>query len=229
MAKKIKPLIRRKVRITKKRNFFVHPSAVVEDGVAIGDGTKIWRLSQVRKGSKLGKNCIVGRSVFIDLDSQIGDNVKIQNNAIIYHQAIIENGVFIGPNVCFTNDKIPRAVNPDGSLKSADDWQASTIRVGEGAAVGAHSVITPGVTIGEWAMAGAGSVITKDVPAHALVFGNPAKIHDFVCKCGKKLQKIGENNDVVVTKCSCGEEIIIPKSIYKLKEEKREKRRIWIK
>jgi acetyltransferase-like isoleucine patch superfamily enzyme len=136
--------------------------------------------------------------------------------------------VFVGPNVCFTNDKIPRAVNSDGTLKSADDWEVSTIKIGEGAAIGAHSVITPGVTIGRWAMTGSGSVVTKDVPDHALVFGNPARIKDFVCKCGKRLNKIGENDNVVVTKCECGIEIIVPKEIYKLRENNQPKRRIWL-
>jgi acetyltransferase-like isoleucine patch superfamily enzyme len=229
MAKREKPLIQRKVRITKKRSFFAHHSAVVEDDVTIGEGTKIWHQSQVRKGAKIGQNCIIGKSVFIDHDLQIGDNVKIQNNAVLYHPAIIEDGVFVGPGVSLTNDRLPRAINPDETLKSADDWQVATTTIKKGAAIGANCVINPGLTIGEWAMAGSGSVVTKNVPAHALVFGNPARIRDFVCKCGKKLQKIGENKDVVVTKCTCGEEIVIPKEVYKLKEEKKEKRRIWIK
>ncbi len=217
--------MRKSVKLTK---YFVHKTAIIEDNVEIGDGTKIWHQSQIRKGSKLGKNCIVGKAVFIDFDSQIGENVKIQNNAILYHQAIIEDGVFVGPNVCLANDKLPRAINPDGTLKSGDDWEVSKTLIKKGAAIGASSVITPGVTVGSWAMAGSGSVITKDIPEHALVYGNPARIHDFVCKCGKKLQKIGENDDDIVTKCSCGEEIIIPKNIYQLREEKREKRRIWL-
>ncbi|MDO8676509.1 MAG: acyltransferase [Candidatus Azambacteria bacterium] len=210
------------------KKYFIHPTAVIEDDVTLGEGTKIWHLSQVRRGSKLGKNCIVGRSVFIDFESKIGDNVKIQNNAILYHETIIEDGVFIGPNVCLTNDRQPRAINPDETLKSADDWEVATTLIQKGAAIGANSVITPGITIGKWVMSGSGSVITKDIPDHALVYGNPARIKGFVCKCGKKLQKIGENNDVVVTKCSCGEEIIIPRNIYRLKEENKNKRRIWL-
>lgn len=196
--------------------FFIHPTANVEDGVKIGENTKIWHYSQVRNGSKLGRNCIVANSVFIDEKSVIGDNVKIQNRAIIYHQAIIGNGVFIGPNVCFTNDKVPRAVNPDGSLKSADDWEVSTIRIGEGAAIGAHSCITPGVEVGKWAMAGSGSVITKDVPNFALVFGNPARIRGFVCKCGKRLENIiKKNRENVIFACGCGLTTIIPRKNYK--------------
>lgn len=215
-----------------KKDYFVHPSAFIEDEVEIGQGTKIWHQSQVRKGAKLGKNCVVGKSVFIDFNSQIGDNVKIQNNAMLYHQTIIEDGVFIGPNVVLTNDRRPRAINPDGSFKSADDWEISTMTIKEGAAIGGHSVVTPGVTIGCWAMAGSGSVITRDVPDFALIYGNPARIHGFVCKCGKKLEKMknppagGQKN--IKFSCSCGQVIEIPPEIYKLKVENSPKRKIWI-
>ena len=199
-----------------ENNYFTHPTAIIEDDVTIGDGTKIWHFAQVRKGTKLGKNCVVGNSVFIDESSVIGDNCKIQNHAIVYHQAIIENGVFIGPNVCFTNDKQPRAINPDGSFKSADDWVSSTIKIGTGAAIGGHSCITPGVTIGKWAMAGSGSVITKDIPDYGLVYGNPARIRGFVCACGEKLAEIVEENDEnIVFKCKCGENITIKQEDYK--------------
>lgn len=197
------------------KKYFVHETAIVEDGVELGEGTKVWHFAQVRKNAKLGKNVVVGNSVFIDEGSIIGDNCKIQNHAILYHQAILENGVFIGPNVCFTNDKQPRAINPDGSFKSADDWEASTIKIGTGAAIGGHSCITPGVTIGQWAMAGSGSVITKDVPDYGLVYGNPAKIHGFVCACGKKLTAVvSEEGEFVTFKCECGEEVKIEKEFY---------------
>lgn len=202
--------------MSEEKPYFTHPTSNIEDGVVIGEGTKIWAYAHVRGGTKIGKNCIVSEGVFIDSDSIIGDNCKIQNHAIVYHQAILEDGVFIGPNVCFTNDKQPRAINPDGSLKSADDWEASTIKIGRGAAIGAHSAITPGVTVGKWAMAGSGSVITKDVPDYALVYGNPAKIHGFVCACGKKLSDIvSEEGEMVILKCECGEEVEISKKVYK--------------
>lgn len=217
----------------KSNDFFIHPTAIVEDNVTIGKGTKIWHFAQVRGGTVFGENCIVGNSAFIDTDSQIGNNVKIQNHAIVYHQALISDGVFIGPNVCFTNDKRPRAINPDETIKSSDDWEVSTIRIGKGAAIGGHSTITPGTNIGQWAMAGSGSVITKDVPNHALVFGNPARIHGFVCKCGKKLEKITKKDEKNIhLQCTCGEEVIISKEIYKLKVENGQsanrRRKIWI-
>lgn len=216
-------------KIPKQSKYFAHSTATIEKDVVIGDGTKIWADAHVRAGSKIGQSCIIAEGVFIDADSIIGNNVKIQNHAIIYHQAIIADGVFIGPKVCFTNDKQPRAINPDGTLKSADDWEVATIKIGYGSAIGAHSVITPGVTIGEWAMAGSGSVITKDVPDYALVFGNPARIHGFVCKCGKKLENIIKKDITdVIFACECGEAINIKRENYKLLTNQEPKKRIWL-
>lgn len=229
MSKQTKQLDKKVKSVKKEQDFFIHPTAIVEDGVTIGKGTKIWHFAQVRGGTVLGENCIIGNSAFVDSDSQIGNNVKIQNHAIVYHQALISDGVFIGPNVCFTNDKQPRAINPDETIKGADDWEVSTIKIGKGAAIGGHSTITPGVTIGEWAMSGSGSVITKDVPDHALVFGNPARVRGFVCRCGKKLNKIIQKDDKKITfQCTCGEEVNIPTEIYKLKIDNSPKRKIWI-
>lgn len=206
---------KREKKSTKPR-FFLHPTAIIEDNVSIGAGTKIWHFAQVRTGAKIGRNCIISNSVFIDAEAIIGDNCKIQNHAIIYHPCVVEDGVFIGPNVCLTNDKLPRAITPDGILRSAQDWQSSKITLRHGASIGAHSVITPGVTIGEWAMAGSGSVITRDVPDHALIYGNPARIHGFVCQCGQRLEKIiKRNKNEIVFKCECGGKIKIEKKVYK--------------
>jgi len=230
MPTKFKKQPNKKAKLSKKSSdFFIHPTAVVEDKVDIGSGTKIWHFAQLRSGAKLGKNCIISNSVFIDTDTVIGDNVKIQNHAIIYHQAIVGNGVFIGPNVCFTNDKVPRAINPDGSLKKATDWEISTLKIGDGAAIGGQAVIIPGITIGQWAMVGSGSVVTHDVPDYALVYGNPARLHGFVCRCGKKLQNIIQKNAKNIKfKCPCGEEVEIPIKIYRLKVDNLPKKKIWL-
>ena len=142
----------------------IHTSAEVSENAILGDGTSIWHQSQVREGAQIGQNCILGKGVYIDTGVSLGDNVKIQNYVSIFHGVTIEDGVFIGPHVCFTNDLRPRAINPDGTLKAADDWDLSETLIKHGAALGANSTVRCGVTIGEWAMVGSGSVITKDVP-----------------------------------------------------------------
>lgn len=175
-----------------QKNARIHPTAEVSPQAEIGAKSMIWHQAQVREGARLGCNCIVGKGAYIDFDVQIGDNVKVQNGVAIYHGATIEDGVFLGPYACLTNDKLPRAVNPDGSLKGADDWVASPILVCEGAAIGARAVVLPGVTIGRWAMVGAGAVVTRDVPDYGLVWGNPARLRGFVCPCGERLRDAGE-------------------------------------
>jgi acetyltransferase-like isoleucine patch superfamily enzyme len=186
----------------------IHPTAEVSDKVEIGEGSSIWHHAQVREGVKIGRNCIIGKGVYVDAGVPIGDNVKIQNYVSVYHGVAIEDGVFIGPHVCFTNDMRPRAINPDGSLKAADDWVLSETRIQRGAALGANSTIRCGITIGEWAMVGSGSVVTKDVPAHGLVYGNPARLRGFVCACGELIEKESQTGESVIGKCpKCGRTI----------------------
>jgi acetyltransferase-like isoleucine patch superfamily enzyme len=166
----------------------IHSTAEVSPRASIGPGTSIWNQAQVREGVRIGSGCVIGKNAYIDADVVIGDNVKIGNNVSVFHGVSVEDGVFIGPHVCFTNDRIPRAINPDGSLKGADDWEVSPILVRHGAALGANSTIVPGVTIGRWAMVGSGSVVTKDVADHELVVGNPAHRLGSVCACGEPLR-----------------------------------------
>lgn len=170
----------------------IHESASVEAGSVIGPDTRVWALSQIRTGATIGSNCVVGRNVFIDADVAVGDNVKIQNNASLFEGVRIDDGVFVGPHVIFTNDRVPRAVNPDGSLKSKEDWQLDHTTVGRGAAIGAGAVILAGLTIGRWAMVGSGSVVTRDVADHALVVGNPARVVGFVSAAGTRCDALEE-------------------------------------
>lgn len=162
----------------------IHPSATIEADVVIGARTRIWHDAQIRQRATIGQECILGKGVFIDLGVQVGDRVKVQNYACLYHGSIIEDGVFIGPHVVLTNDRLPRAITPTGMLKTDDDWRCDTTRICRGASLGARAVILPGVTVGEWAMVGAGAVVTKDVPPHGLVVGCPARVIGFVCACG---------------------------------------------
>ncbi len=125
--------------------------------------------------------------MYIDAGVRIGRNVKIQNGVSVYHGVTLEDGVFCGPHSVFTNDRLPRAINPDGTLKSAEDWQVAATLVRTGAAIGAHATIVCGLTIGRWAMIGAGAVVTHSVPDYGLAYGNPAQLRGFVCPCGERL------------------------------------------
>lgn len=168
---------------------YIHPTADVSPRACISAGTRIWHQAQVREGARIGENCILSKGAYVDLDVTIGSNVKIQNGASVYHGVTIEDGVFLGPGVILANDRLPRAINPDGSLKSDADWEVSSTQVRRGASIGAGSVVLPGVTIGEFAMIGAGALVTHDVPPHGLVYGNPARLHGYVCRCGRPLHR----------------------------------------
>jgi UDP-2-acetamido-3-amino-2,3-dideoxy-glucuronate N-acetyltransferase len=181
-------------------NVYIHPTAEVSPRAEIDTGTRIWHHAQIREGARLGSHCIVGKGAYIDLDVRIGSNVKIQNYALVYHGATVEDGVFIGPRACLTNDKVPRAITPDGALKSDDDWEVGPIILRYGASVGAGAIVLPGVTVGRFAMVGAGAVVTRDVPDHGLVVGQPARLIGYVCRCGRRLSST-EAGDLMCNHC----------------------------
>jgi acetyltransferase-like isoleucine patch superfamily enzyme len=162
-------------------------SADVADDARIGDGSSVWHLAQVRDGAVLGANCIVGRGAYIGTGVRLGDNCKVQNYALVYEPAELGDGVFIGPAVVLTNDTFPRAINPDGTQKSATDWDQVGVTIGTGASIGARAVCVAPVTIGAWATVAAGAVVVRDVPDHAMVVGVPARQVGWVGEAGKPL------------------------------------------
>ncbi len=164
------------------KKYFVNEYAVVDDGVDIGEGTKVWHFSHVQSGAKIGMKCVLGQNVNIGNNVTIGDYVKIQNNVSVYEGVTLEDYVFCGPSMVFTNILDPRSKYPQVGAK----YYIKTL-VKEGASLGANSTIVCGNTIGRFAFVGAGSVVTKDVPDFALVLGNPARIKGWFSEAGKKL------------------------------------------
>lgn len=165
----------------------VHPSADVSSSARLGAGTRVWHFAQVREGASLGEECILGKGAYVGEGVQIGNRVKVENNASIFAGSTLEDGVFIGPHACLANDRTPRAINPDGRLKGADDWERGTVLIRAGAALGAGAIVVPNVRIGRWALVGAGAVVVRDVPDYGLVLGNPARLVGYACCCGQRL------------------------------------------
>jgi UDP-2-acetamido-3-amino-2,3-dideoxy-glucuronate N-acetyltransferase len=179
----------------------IHPTAEVSPHAQIGPGTRIWHQAQVRERARIGANCIVGKGAYIDFDVRIGDNVKIQNGVFVYHGVTLEDGVFVGPRVCFTNDMFPRAITPDGAPKTDADWEVGTILVRYGASLGAGAIILPDVVIGRFALVGAGAVVTRDVPDHGLVLGNPARLVGYVCACARRMYERERRGALSLLEC----------------------------
>ena len=161
-------------------DFFVHPSSFVDEGVQVGAGTKIWHFSHILSRTEIGAECNIGQNVVIGPDVTIGKGCKIQNNVSVYKGVILEDEVFCGPSMVFTN-----VFNPRAAIRRMDEVRPTLIKCG--ASLGANCTIVCGVTVGRFAFVGAGAVVTKDVPDHALVYGNPAKQQGWVCACGEKL------------------------------------------
>ena len=161
-------------------NINIHPSAIVDDGAIIGDGSRIWHFVHICGGAKIGKNCSFGQNVFVGNKVIIGDNCKIQNNVSVYDEVILEEGVFCGPSMVFTN-----VYNPRSLIERKSEYR--TTRVKKGATLGANCTIVCGVTIGEFAFVGAGAVVNKDVPDYALMVGVPAKQIGWMSEYGEQL------------------------------------------
>ncbi|HEX9695535.1 MAG TPA: DapH/DapD/GlmU-related protein [Actinomycetota bacterium] len=166
----------------------IHPTATVEDGAAIGDGTSVWHHAHVRAGAVIGAGCVIGKNVYVGAGVHIGERCKIQNNALVYEGASVGDGVFIGPGAIVANDRRPRAINPDGSAKTTDDWTRAEARIEHGASIGAGAILVPPLTVGAWAMVAAGAVVARDVEPQSLVAGNPARHSGWVCVCGARTQ-----------------------------------------
>jgi acetyltransferase-like isoleucine patch superfamily enzyme len=181
--------------------FFRHPTAEIATQARIGEGTQIWNQVQVREYECFGEQCRIGKGAYIDAHIHIGSFVKIQNHVSIFEGVTIEDGVFIGPHVCFTNDLLSRAITPEGKLKNAEEWVVTPTLVKYGASIGAGAVIVCGVTIGEFALVGAGSVVAHDSAPHALVFGNSASPHGYVCRCACRLINVRQYGGVVKGWC----------------------------
>ncbi|GIX21521.1 MAG: N-acetyltransferase [Gammaproteobacteria bacterium] len=159
---------------------FVHESSYVDPPCEIGAGTRIWHFCHIMPHCRIGRNCNIGQNVVVSPHCVIGDGVKIQNNVSIYTGVVIEDDVFLGPSMVFTN-----VVNPRAHVERKDEYRAT--RVCRGATVGANATVVCGVTLGRYCMIGAGAVVTRDVPDFALVYGNPARQHGWVCACGERL------------------------------------------
>ena len=167
-------------------SYYVHPTAIVDEGCEIGTGTKIWHFSHIMPGCKLGENCNVGQNVVISPEVVLGRNVKVQNNVSLYTGVTCDDDVFLGPSCVFTNVTNPRsAVNRRG--------QYAKTHVGKGASIGANATIVCGHDIGAYAFIGAGAVVTKSVPAYALLVGNPARQIGWMSEYGHRLEFDNEN------------------------------------
>jgi len=163
-----------------EKEYFVHPTAVIDEPLEIGEGTKIWHFSHIMSGARIGKNCNIGQNVFIDSGAILGNNIKVQNSVSIYSGVILEDDVFCGPSMVFTN-----VFNPRSFISRKKEFRKTL--VGKGATIGANSTIVCGNMIGQYAFIGASAVVTKDVPDYALVYGNPGKVKGWVCQCAVEI------------------------------------------
>jgi UDP-2-acetamido-3-amino-2,3-dideoxy-glucuronate N-acetyltransferase len=161
----------------------IHPTAIVDDGAQIGEGTRVWHWVHVCGGARIGRNCSLGQNVFVGNRVVIGDNVKIQNNVSVYDDVVLEDDVFCGPSMVFTN-----VLNPRAHIPRKHEYKSTLVK--RGATIGANATVVCGHVIGEYAMIGAGAVVTRDVPAYALMVGTPARRIGWMCQCGVRLADV---------------------------------------
>ena len=166
----------------------IHPTAEVSPEAKIGAGTVVWNNAQVREGAVIGRNCSLGKDVYIDVGVRVVSGVKIQNGVSVFRGVTVEDDVFLGPHMTFTNDLFPRAFSTD--------WDVVPTWVGRGASIGANATVLCGKTIGEFALVAAGSLVSRNVPAHALVRGNPARLAGYVCRCGHKVAALPADGSI---------------------------------
>jgi UDP-2-acetamido-3-amino-2,3-dideoxy-glucuronate N-acetyltransferase len=169
----------------------IHPSAIVDEGAQLGEGTRVWHFSHVCSGARIGKGCVLGQNVYVAPTVVLGDGVRVQNNVSLYDGVVVDDHAFLGPSCVFTN-----VVNPRSEISRKDEYRPT--RVGRGATIGANATIVCGHSIGAYAFVAAGAVVTHDVPAYALVAGVPARQQGWMCRCGLRLS---DGESIV---CACG-------------------------
>lgn len=177
----------------------IAPTAVVSESAELSPSTVIWAFTQVREGAVIGPGTSIGSHTYIDADVEIGANCKIESGALLFRGSHLGDGVFVGPGAIVTNDRVPRAINPDGTRKSGRDWEVKETWVGRGATIGAGAILIAGVSVGDFALVAAGAVVTHDVLPHRLVMGLPAEPVGWVCCCGARLAEEGSQG--VCPKC----------------------------
>ena len=187
--------------------YFVHESSYIDEGCEIGEGTKIWHFSHIMAGCRIGRRCNIGQNVVVSPDVVLGDGCKVQNNVSIYTGVVCEDGVFLGPSCVFTN-----VIDPRAFIERKSEYRRTVIK--QGASIGANATIVCGHDVGRYALVGAGSVVTKDVPDHALVYGCPAEIHGYVCRCGEQIRF----SDREAACPACGEHYRMDETDHTIKE-----------
>jgi UDP-2-acetamido-3-amino-2,3-dideoxy-glucuronate N-acetyltransferase len=177
------------------QDFYVHPSACIDEGAKIGEATKVWHFCHVSSEAVLGKRCILGQNVFVDYGVRVGDRCKIQNNVSIYKGVTLEDEVFCGPSCVFTNVVTPRA-----GIERKSEFAPTLVK--RGATIGANATIVCGTTVGQYALIGAGAVVSRDVPDYALILGVPGRISGWVCSCGEVLCHLNQTGRHTCRRCN---------------------------